>query len=152
MPIVCCGVKYSKNDPETYWAIDTDINKPIQKKYVGSDRVVKEVVDSYTCIKCGCLIVTVTRYGLLRGHKKILEKEILKGTAATDYLQATAKVRERQPLSCPIQSVPFSKYIDYQYGKVLSPTTQRARYLNEQDWASKDVIKSNIIYKDLTST
>lgn len=138
--VICCGVKYSKNDPETYWCIDTDINKPIQKKYVGSDRVVKEVVDSYTCKKCGCLIVTVTRYGVLRGHRKILEREKLTGYEATDYLEATAKVRERQPLACPMQSVPFSKHVDFKYGKVLNSTTQRPRFLNEQDWAGEKIV------------
>lgn len=142
MFIVCCGVKYSKNDPETYWCIDTDINKPIQKKFVGSDRVVKEVVDSYTCKKCGCLIVTVTRYGTLRGRRKLLERERLSGSEAWEYLEATAKVRERQPLSCPIQSVPFSKHIDFKYGKVIDSKTQRARYLNESDWASDKKIVS----------
>lgn len=144
MSFICCGIKYSKNDPDTYWCIDTDINKPVQKKYVGNDRVVKEVVDSLTCKKNGCLKVKITRYGILRGRKKILEVESLSGRNAFDYLEATANVRERQPLACPMQSVPFSKYIDYCYGKVLSPTTQRARYLNEQDWASKDVIKTPV--------
>ncbi len=141
MSIVCCGVKYSKNDPETYWCIDTDVNRPIQKKYVGSDRVIKEIVDSYTCKKCGGLIVTITRYGTLRGRKKLLERERLSGIEATNYLTATANVRERQPLSCPIQSVPYSKYVDFRYGKIIDSTTQRPRYLNECDWAG-DKIKN----------
>lgn len=135
MSFVCCGVKYSKNDPETYWCIDTDINKPVQKKYVGNDRVIKEVIDSLTCKKNGCLKVKIFRYGKLRGKKKLLETECLSGAEAFNYLEATASVRERQPLSCPIQSVPFSKHIDFKYGKVLNSITQRARYLNEQDWA-----------------
>lgn len=147
MSIVCCGVKYSKNDPETYWCIDTDLNKPVQKKYVGSDRVVKEVVDSYTCKKCGCLIVTVTRYGVLRGKRKLLERERLSGLMATDYLEATAKVRERQPLSCPMQSVPYAKYVDFRYGKVIDSTTQRPRFLNEQDWAGEKMKKECKVYQ-----
>lgn len=139
---VCCGIKYSKNDIETYWCIDTDINKPVQKKFVGNNRVVREVVDSLTCKKNGCLKVKIFRYGIFRGKRKLLETECLSGLKASEYLQATEKVRIRQPLACPIQSVPYSKYIDYAYGKVLDSTTQRARYLNEQDWASKDKIKS----------
>lgn len=135
MAFVCCGVKYSKNDPETYWCIDTDINKSVQKKYVGSDRVIKEVIDSLTCKKNGCLKVKIFRYGKFRGKNKLLETECLSGDEAFNYLEDTANVRERQPLSCPIQSVPFSKHIDFKYGKVLNSTTQRARYLNEQDWA-----------------
>lgn len=142
MSFVCCGVKYSKNDPETYWCIDTDINKPVQKKYVGNDRVIKEVVDSLTCKKNGCLKVNITRYGKFRGKRKLLEIERLSGEASAKYLQETADVRERQPLSCPMQNVPFSKYIDFKYGKVLDSTTQRARYLNETDWADEKKYKS----------
>lgn len=142
MSVICCGVKYSKNDPKTYWCIETDLLKPVQKKYVNNDRVVREVVDSYTCKKCGCLIVIVTRYGVLRGRKKLLEKEKFTGVKAFEYLETTAKVREPQPMSCPLQPVPFSKYIDFRYGKVLDSETQRARYLNEQDWASNEKIKA----------
>lgn len=31
MSILCCGVKYSKNDADTYWCFDTDIIKPVTK-------------------------------------------------------------------------------------------------------------------------
>lgn len=144
MSIVCCGVKYSKSDPETYWCFDTDILKPIQKKYVGNDRVHKEVVDSLTCKKCGCLIVTITRYGKFKGHKKRLEIEKLKGLDAVEYLNKTSEFRVRQPLTCPIQGVPFSRNIDICYGKVIAPDKQRPRYVNEQDWGGKEVYTSKV--------
>ena len=118
------------------------MDKRGKKKYVGNDRVIKEVVDSLTCKKNGCLKVNITRYGKFRGKRKLLEIERLSGEAAAKYLQETADVRERQPLSCPMQNVPFSKYIDFKYGKVLDSTTQRARYLNETDWADEKKYKS----------
>lgn len=144
MSFICCGVKYSKNDPETYWCIETDINKPIQKKYVENHRVIKEVVDSLTCKKNGCLKVKISRYGILKGKKKLLEEENLSGKKATAYLQETINVRQRQPVICPMQNVPMKKKNDFKYGKVIDSTTQRIRYLNEQGWADKDKIKSSI--------
>ena len=146
MSFLCCGVKYSKNDIETYWCIETDITNPIQKKYVGNDRVFKEVVDTLTCKKNGCLKVNITRYGKIKGRKKILEVEKLSGKKAFEYLSETANVRISQPQICPMQKVPIKKKNDFKYGQVIDSTTQRARYLNEQDWASKEKIKSECNY------
>ena len=83
----------------------------------------------------------------LSGKRKLLERERLSGLMATDYLEATAKVRERQPLSCPMQSVPYAKYVDFRYGKVLDSTTQRPRFLNEQDWAGEKIKNKCKTYK-----
>lgn len=144
MSFLCCGVKYSKNDPETYWCIDTDINKPVQKKFIGNERVVKEIVDSLTCKKNGCLKVQIRRYGNLRGKNKLLEIEELSGKKAFNYLEQTSKIRQRQPLNCPVQKIPYAKHIDFVYGKVVDATTQRKRYLNETDWADDKLINAPV--------
>ena len=144
MSFLCCGVKYSKNDPETYWCIETDINKPVQKKYVENHRVIKEIVDILTCKKNGCLKVKISRYGTFKGKKKLLEVENLSSKKAAIYIQETFNVRQRQPIVCPIQNVPIRKNNDFKYGKVIDSETQRARYLSEQDWASDYKIKCNV--------
>ena len=144
MPFYCCGLKYSKNDPETYWCIDTYINKPVQKKYVGNKRVLKEVIDCLTCKKNGCLKIQIIRYGTFKGKKIQLEKEELSGKNAAQYLADTVNSRQKQEPVCPIKNVPIKKKNDFVFGKVINSTSQRARFLNEQGWASKDKIKADL--------
>lgn len=145
MAFVCCGIKYSKNDPQTYWCIDTFINKPVQKKSVGQQKVVKEVVDTLTCKKNGCIKVNITRYGKFRGYNKLLEIENLSGHQAVEYLQKTINSREKQPLVCPVKNIPQAKNIDLCYGKVINSTTQKARYLNEKGFADNNKIVNECI-------
>lgn len=144
MPFLCCGVKYSKNDPDTYWCIDTYIiNAPI-KKLVNNRRVIKEVVDVLTCKKNGCVKIQISRYGHVKGIKKRLELEELKGKKAQDYLEATSKTRIKQPTRAPLINIPQGSKSDFVYGKVIDGMTQRIRYLNEQGWASSELIKSEV--------
>ncbi len=144
MSFFCCGVKYSKNDPETYWCIDTDIiNAPI-KKNVNNKRVIKEVVDTLTCKKNGCLKVQITRYGHDKGKLRKLEVEELKGNRALDFLKETSKIRIRQPLKVPLVSIPKQSKNDFVYGKTLDRETQRRRYLSEQGWASSEKLISKV--------
>lgn len=142
MCFVCCGVKYSKNNPDTYWCIDTYLNKPVQKKSINNQKVIKEVVEALTCKKNGCIQVRITRYGKFRGFNKLLEIENLCGQNAVDYLQKTIKIRDKQPVTCPVKSIPYSRHIDLCYGKVINSTTQKARYLNEQGWADDKKIRN----------
>ena len=134
MSFVCCGVKYSKNDPETYWCIETDTIKIFTKKKVKDNKVCKEIVETLICKKNGCLQVHIKRFGQSKGRFKILEVEKLSGDEAALFLINTESIRLRQSQICPIKMTPFSKRIPLCYGKFISSTTQRARYLNEQDW------------------
>lgn len=132
MPFLCCGVKYSKNDPDTYWCIDTDIiNKPT-KKTVNNKRVIKEVVETLTCKKNGCLKIQISRFGHFQGKLKKIETEELKGKKATEFLEATSNIRIRQPLKAPMVNIPRTSKNDFVYGKAIGKETQRIRYLNEQ--------------------
>lgn len=140
MSFVCCGIKYSKNDPETYWCIETDIIKVFTKKKVKDERVFKEIVESLTCKKNGCLQVHVKHFGRLNGKYKILETEKLRGDEAVQFLIDTKDIRIRQPQVQPAKPPLVSKNIPPCYGKVLSAYTQRARYINEEDWGYKSEV------------
>jgi len=146
LSIICCGIKYSKNDIETYWCIDTDINKPVQKKYVGNNKVVKEVVESYTCKKCGSFVLRILRYSNFKNKKRLVEQERLSGIDAVKYLEATRNVRQRQPQYFPYDKEIYCKTIPFVYGKFIDSETQRARYLNEAGWASEEKILTKIVY------
>lgn len=144
MPFLCCGVKYSKNDPDTYWCIDTDILEKPTKKNFKNLRVIKETVDVLTCKKNGCVKIQISRYGRLKGKLQRIELEELKGKKAQDYLEQTSKIRIKQPARVPMINIPQGNKSDFVYGKVIDGTTQRIRYLNEQGWASSEVIKSKV--------
>ena len=139
MSIVCCGIKYSKSDPETYWCIDTDVIKKKNSKII---------VDTIACKKCGATIVSVTTYNL---NKKVIGRERFSGMKAIDFLQSTLKDRVRMPQHIPIKIIPYAKKLDFVYGKVISSTQQRPRYLNDQDWASDDCMYMKCTATDVLS-
>lgn len=150
MSFLCCGVKYTKSDIETYWCIETDIIKNFTKKRIDGCRVIKQIVETLVCKKCYCLKVHNKFFGrAANGKIKVLEVEKFQDNVrkidpdtgeeiilneATNFLTETEKIRIRQPQREPIPLIPFAKNIDLCYGKVLSSRTQRARYLNEQAW------------------
>lgn len=144
MSFYCCGIKYSKNDPETYWCISTDIINIPTKKNVKNKRIIKEVVDSLTCKKNGCLKVQITRFGHVNGKLKKIEVEELKGKKALDFLKETSKIRIRQPLQVPMLKIPKQSKNDFVYGKTIDRETQRRRFLSEQGWASNEKIISKV--------
>lgn len=145
MSFLCCGVKYSKNDPDTYWCIDTDILQKPTKKNVKNYKVLKETVEILTCKKNGCTKIQIFRYGHVKGKLQLLEKpEELKGKRAFEYLQETSNYRIRQKTKIPLVNIPQGSKSDFVYGKVINATTQRIRYLNEQGWASGELIESKI--------
>lgn len=146
MSFYCCGIKYSKNDPETYWCIDTYIINSPTKKNVGNKKVIKEVIDSLTCKKNGCLKIQITRYGHVKGCFKKLETEELKGNKALDFLKETINIRIRQPLKAPKKKIPSKIKSDFVYGKTINKETQKIRYLSEQGWASNEKIESKVKY------
>ena len=140
MSFLCCGVKYSKNDIETFQCIETDLIRNFTKKKIGESKVVKQVVETLLCKKCYCngkmKVLTVEKLQDNIHTGKIDPKtgnEIILN-AATDFLMQTEKIRIRQPQKEPVKRIPFAKNIDLCYGKVIDNYTQRARYINEQGW------------------
>ena len=152
MSFLCCGIKYSKSDIETFQSIETDLIRDFTKKKIGKSKVVKQVVETLLCKKCYYIKVHNKFFGrAANGKLKILEVEKLQDNihtgktdpktgeeiilnAATDFLMQTEKIRIRQPQKEPVKRIPFAKNIDLCYGKILDSYTQRARYINEQDW------------------
>lgn len=167
MSFLCCGVKYTKNNPETYWRIETDFiniqaikEKEISekafekspdklkcfkifaahsKKEIGEVKVFREVVESLTC-KNGCSQVKITRLGRPKGIKKILGVEHISHEEADLYLGAIEALglAVRQPQISPIILVPFANNIPVVFGKAISPTKQRkCYYMSKPLWADK---------------
>lgn len=144
MPFLCCGVKYSTNDPNTYWCIDVYILKNPTKKNIGNRRITKEKVEVLTCKKNGCVKIQISRYAHVKGQLKRIEIEELKGEKAQRYLLNTSDIRIKQPMKAPAVNIPQGSKSDFVYGKVLDGTTQRIRYLSERGWASNEIIKSKV--------
>lgn len=144
MPFLCCGVKYSKKDPETYWCIETDLikNFAFTKKNINGDKVYKEIVETLICKKHGCMQVHIKRYGKFKGSYKILEIEKLSGDKAALFLIETEKFRINQPQVCPIKSVPYAKHLPYVYLEIIkqNPDCDIARYcyiMLGKNWCDK---------------
>ena len=135
MSFLCCGVKYSKNDTETFYCIETDIIRNFTRKKVGQNKVVKQIIETLYCKKNGCVKLHNKLFGRNKnGTLKILAVEKLNGETALQFLKDTEKIRIRQPQKEPFKVVPYAKNIDLCYGKVINNETQRERYLNELAW------------------
>lgn len=143
MKILCCGVLYSTDDPETYWCIQKYILKEPTAKYVFESRVAREVVFVLVCKKNGCTKVELHRYATSE-ETNLLERECYSGKKALYFLEKTSNLRVAVPQKCPIKVVPISKKVPYIYGKAISGEKQRARYLNEEGWAPREVIFSPV--------
>lgn len=135
MSFICCGVIYSKKDPETFYCIETDIIRDFTKKEIGRTKVTKQIVETLYCKKNGCVKLHNKFFGRAKNGKlKILLCERLKGEEAIQFLKDTEKIRIRQPQKEPILSVPQAKKLTLCYGKFIDNETQRARYINEMGW------------------
>jgi nucleoid DNA-binding protein len=142
----CCGIKYSTNDPDTYWCIDTDILTQPTKKNVDNKKIVKEICETLTCKKNGCLKIQISRFANFKGKLKKIEVEELKGHKAFCYLEKTSKIRIRQPQKSPMVFIPQASKNDFVYGKAIGKEAQKIRYLNEQGWASDKKLISKVRY------
>lgn len=158
MSFLCCGVKYTKKNPETYWCIETDIIKPqnvknetikqiqdnvaknmleIDKKYkprdfikkiINKKKVQKEIAESFICKKCGCHKIKITRYGA--NKKRLEEPEEFKGYEVTFYLNELLRlgVSKTLPQVEPLELIPSATSIPFVYGEAISPEEQRRKY------------------------
>lgn len=143
MKLYCCGLVYSTKDPQTYWCIRKDIIKNALKPFVEGKRIVKEVVYTLVCKKNGCTKVEIHSYADFE-ETHLINTETLSGKKALNFLKSTSRIRTPQPVKCPYQTVPLSKKVPYVYGKTIDGQTQRARYLTEEDWASRELIHSPV--------
>ena len=135
MPFLCCGIKYSKNDIDTYYCIETDIIKNFTRTKIGENRVTKQIVETLYCKKNGCVKLHNKFFGRNKNGKlKLLSVERLNGESAVQFLKETEHIRKRQPQVEPVKLIPQAKKLDMCYGKVIDGTTQRARYINELGW------------------
>lgn len=135
----CCEMNYSTTDPKTFNYIDKYEMKPLSKSFVGKEKVYSEIVYVLNCVKNNCTKVEVLRYGKVLGKKKLIsDPESYAGKEALDYLEKTVKQRVFKDIPYPGKKLAYiSKFIPLAYGKFVDATTQRRRYLNEQDWANK---------------
>lgn len=135
MSFLCCGVKYSKYDINTYWCIETYLIKNFTKKKIKNKKVSKQIVETLLCTKNGCTKVHNKFFERgANGKFKILEVERFSGNEALEFLKATESIRVHVPQIEPVKAIPTAKNIDICFGKVIDSETQRARYLNDKDW------------------
>lgn len=146
MKFSCCGIVYSTNDVETFECIEKDvITSPTVREYNGK-KITKEIVYTLSCKKNNCTKIKVYRMGLSKfGQSKALETIEMSGLSAITYLQETELIRKRQAQICPLKPIPSCKTIPFVYGKVISATEQRPRYINETGY--RDIAKAAIIEK-----
>ena len=141
MAFLCCGKNYKKSDLETYWCIETYKMKPVQKKYVGDNRIYAETVETCICKNCGCLHLHVKRFGRKNGKRKLIEIEEMKGTQADFYLLEKQKYLIQQEKKCPIPVIASATSLPFVYGCAIAPNKQRAKYdaaLPQKDsWRNK---------------
>lgn len=123
MAFVCCGIKYSKNDPDTYWCIDTDMIFPSKvddkkiaqvqeyvneqmlrlydkfysrnliKKKVQNKAISKIIVESLTCKKNGCTKAKIIYYVRDKNKNKKIDEIALKGYEAVYFVDAILKFK-----------------------------------------------------------
>jgi len=136
----CCEITYSTTDPATFNCFDKYEVKPLSKDYIGKEKVYTEIVYVLNCFN-NCTKIEVLRYGRVLGVKKLIKepnREQYHGKEAIDYLERTIAQRTFKDIPCPgKKQIYVSSYIPLAFGKALDATTQRPRYLNEQDWQNK---------------
>ncbi len=140
MKMVCCGVVYSTNDPETFWCIEVYGMSIFSKFIVGGEKVEKELVYSLRCKKNGCTKIEIHRFGR---EGVLLEAEKLNGKKARCFLEKTAAVRYRIKQKYPLIRE-YSTKIPLVYGKAVNGLTQKARYITEEGWADMGKIYSPV--------
>lgn len=128
MAFLCCGQKYKKTDIETYWCIETYKMKPVQKKFVGDDRIFSEVVETCICKKCGCQHLQIKRFGKKNGRKKLVEVEELKAEKADLFLLEKQKYLQIQPQICPSPLIASATSLPFVYGYAIAADKQRVKY------------------------
>ena len=136
---ICCGVKYSKNDPNTFWCIESALISPCTKKNVGNSPVKKEVVDILHCKKNDCSKIKIFRYGKPNKDYILLETEELSGKKARQFLEKTAKYRTILPSQYPCKFVKSQKFIPMSYGYATDKEHLRMRYLSEDGYSSETI-------------
>lgn len=143
MAFLCCGLKYNKNDIETYWCIETYVVKPNTQKYVGDYRVFSETIEICICKKCGCQLLIHKRFGRQNGRKKLLQALEFRGEAADLYILQHQEKMKLQPQICPMPLIASATSLPSVYGFAISATKQRAKYdaaLPQKDsWRNKFV-------------
>lgn len=152
MKILCCGILYSTEDPDTYWCIEKYKLKHPTKSTVQNLKVESETVYTLCCKKNGCFKLEIHRYGKESESLKLLETVQLKGVNAKKYMQKTKEIRIKQPQKYPIKQIKSGKNIPFVYGKSIDGETQVVRYIDEsgnrevytnKKW-KKDLIKSPV--------
>lgn len=143
MTFLCCGIKYKKNDIETYWCIETYTVKPLIKRFVNNQRVFSETVETCICKKCGLQRIQIKRFGRKNSRKCLLEVEELKGNEADIFLIENQEKLKLQPQVCPTPLIACTTTMPAVCGFAISPEKQRAKYdaaLPQKDsWRNKFV-------------
>lgn len=151
MNFFCCGVKYSTNDPQTYFNIEKYRTKKVLKKFVGNKKVQHEEIYFIHCKKNDCIKTYIRRYSTPASTRQsLIEEEIInKKKTSLQFKSEQLKNLDYVSITAPVYRLaPQSKTVPFVYGKVEGSTTQRRRYLNETGYADYNCLSMPInIYK-----
>lgn len=136
MKMICCGLEYSTDDPETFWCIEKFGISPVTQMFACGQRVDKEVVYLLLCKKNGCVKIEIHRFS---DEGVLLEAEKLNGYKAQRFLNITFDSRYRIKPEFP-RIKTFSKRVPLVYGKTINGYTQKVRYITEEGWANEEKI------------
>lgn len=103
------------------------------KKRIDDKPIIKEMVQSLTCKKNGCIKVKITRYYLdeKNKNKKIGNDEEFKGNEAYFYIDAIMRLNigKRLKQRNPLKAIPSATKIPPIFPEAISKTEQKLMYL-----------------------
>lgn len=146
MSFLCCGVIYDKKNINNYWCIDTYLTKNKIADRVKNRKVKKEVIETVTCLKCGCTKMAILRYGMNKGKQVLLQDVRLKPKATAKFLAENMSNLIRQEQKVPTKAIKYGKNIPFVYGAVTGAETQRAKYLDNSGYCGDEIIAKVVSY------
>lgn len=148
MNFFCCGLKYSTNDPGTYFCIEKYKTKKLLKQFVGEYKVKWEDIYFIHCKKNDCIKTYIFRYAITKtGKKKLLEREEISKRKAS--LEFKAKyLNNLRYVSLPVpfyKNLKQAKTVPFVYGKTTGSETQQRRYIDESGYADYETMFTPVI-------
>lgn len=148
MNFYCCGVRYSTNDPDTYFCIEKYSSKKPIKQVIGKQKIKQEDIYFIYCKKNDCIKTYIFRYSITRsGKKKLIEKEVIsKRKASLEFKAKYLNNLKYKQIPMPFyKSLKQSKTIPFVYGKVTGSQTQQRRYIDESGYADYECINTPVV-------
>lgn len=145
MKLTCNCTNYIDTDEQSELVTKYENNPVIKKISNTGDKIIQEVFYYYICPKCCRDVIEIHRYkknGI--GKKAKVEKEILVGYKATNYLIQSRYCRKEKRIQ--FKEYIYSKGIPLRYGKAINSETIRMRYINEACFDGNKIVSKVKIF------